>query len=86
MRDEDPRYGNIPSDRLIKESDLSKVKPLIHFKIDFDLRDIWIGLYWTAKNNVIHNYPTYRAVNKVEMHIYICLIPCFPIHIWWVEK
>jgi len=36
--------------------------------IEFKLEDMWIGLFWKHK---------YR-----EIDIWLCLIPCFPIHYW----
>lgn len=36
--------------------------------IEFKLQDFWIGVFW--KNE-------YELIN-----VWICLIPCFPIHYW----
>lgn len=38
-------------------------------KVQFErkLQDMWIGAYWKRDNNVLH--------------IWICFVPCFPLHI-----
>lgn len=48
-------------------------------KLEFNPRGLWIGFYW--KFDPFENY----SVRK--LHIYICLLPMFPLHItgstWW---
>jgi hypothetical protein len=41
-------------------------------------RDCWIGVYWTWK---AARYGSAQGMVTRELHIYICLIPCCPIHI-----
>lgn len=41
-----------------------------HLRLQWEPRDCWIGLYWTRA--------TYST------HVYICLLPCFPLHVWWM--
>ena len=36
--------------------------------LEFKLQDMWMGVYW--KNR------------KQDIDIWICLLPCFPIHYW----
>jgi hypothetical protein len=40
------------------------------FPMKFEPRDCWMGLFWDwgYKGN--------------GMHIYICILPCFPFHFW----
>lgn len=38
------------------------------FEIKFKKQDCWIGIFWNNDS-------------QKETHIWICLIPCFPIHI-----
>lgn len=42
--------------------------------IEFEKHDLWIGLYWRYDEQ-------YRLG-----HIYICLLPCLPIHITWENE
>ena len=35
--------------------------------LEYKIQDFWIGLFWQTKAG--------------KLHIYVCLIPCFPIHI-----
>lgn len=34
--------------------------------------DLWIGVFWKRKSG-----PGWSV-----LHIWICLVPCFPIHVW----
>ncbi len=40
-------------------------------RIEFKLQDLWVGVFW--KNT------TY------QFDVWICLVPCFPLHIGWVH-
>lgn len=39
-----------------------------HIEIKWEPRDLWVGVYWT------------RAT--LSFHVYVCLLPCVPIHLW----
>lgn len=43
-----------------------------------DRRDLWIGLYWTWKAAC---YGTAAGVVTRELHLYVCLLPCLPLHV-----
>lgn len=50
---------------------------LNHFvTLEFKLADMWIGVYWTKDPN-----PTFKW-----FHIWVCIFPCFPIHIEIAQK
>jgi hypothetical protein len=40
-------------------------------KIEFRLQDLWIGAFWDNDKE------------NGEVHLYICLIPMFPIYVYW---
>jgi len=43
-------------------------------KLEFDIHDIWIGCYWK-------DIKQYDGKRIGRQEIYVCFIPCFPIHI-----
>ena len=47
---------------------------MINLRLEFKLEYLWIGAYW-------RNDHTYYNV----CHLFICIIPCFPIHITWLK-
>lgn len=42
-------------------------RPDLKAQFQFELKDIWIGLFWQKTD--------------IALHFYICLIPCVPLHI-----
>ena len=44
-------------------------------KIEYKLQDFWVGIFW--KSDIEHG----QGETVKRYHIWICLIPCFPIHI-----
>lgn len=46
--------------------------------VEFKKEDCWIGVFWKKDwggNGGMYRYP----------HVWICLVPMFPIHVWWIE-
>jgi hypothetical protein len=52
-----------------------RVYLMIKAKVEFDPRDLWLGLYWKRKLHLVAGLRT-----RVDLHVYLTLIPCFPIH------
>jgi len=53
-------------------------------KWEFNLRDMWIGVYWKKTYNYTgqtHPGATPKHRRHISTDIWICIIPCFPIHI-----
>jgi len=67
-------------------------------KLEFKLQDMWIGLFWetillmddvkmsgiNSDNLFIVDEKNSKFSEKIDL--WICLIPCFPIHITWRTK
>lgn len=39
-------------------------------RLEFKIQDLWIGVYWSG----------HETLGRFD--IWICVIPCFPIHYW----
>lgn len=46
-------------------------RPRLKVQFQLEARDFWVGLFWR-----VNRHPGYAIV-----HLYICLIPCVPLHI-----
>lgn len=69
-------------------------------KVKFKLQDMWVGLFWKTIKIIDSfqmtgvsmvspgGYAVEGTATKVlkETNLYICLIPCFPIHVQWIQK
>lgn len=51
--------------------------------IEFKLTAIWIGVGWHYKTA---NYWTLRGHCIEELHLWICLLPCLPLHFVGASK
>jgi hypothetical protein len=40
--------------------------------------DCWVGAFWERRQT---RYRTWQGVVKAELHVWVCLVPCFPLHI-----
>lgn len=45
--------------------------------LEWKLQDLWLGVYWCWKT-VYHGT---AGVRTSELHIYVCLVPCVPLHL-----
>lgn len=53
-------------------------KPSIKFKLE----DLWIGIYWEKFQEIDVDFDNSANQRSYETYlIYICIFPCFPIHI-----
>ncbi len=49
-------------------------------QLEFKLQDFWMGVFWDRRR-ADYTSIARQALCIEELHIWICLIPCFPIHI-----
>ena len=47
-------------------------------RIEFKPQDCWVGVYWEG---TVNNYRTLDSKNEW----WVCIIPCFPIHIIYTK-
>lgn len=45
-------------------------------QLEFKLQDFWVGAYWKKET---YSHPKKR--NMTRLDVWVCLIPCLPIHI-----
>lgn len=51
-------------------------------RLHFEHRDLWVGVYWKrADTPTSSNDPDSGIYPINSLHLYICLIPMFPIHL-----
>ena len=60
------------------------------FKLELNWHDRWIGVYDKKKLELTFGDTTFSCsglfhdvIQTWYQHIWICIIPCLPIHIWW---
>ena len=55
--------------------------------LEYKLEDIWIGLFWRkGKTCMAQGAPSYALPICKLVEVWICLVPCFPIHLQWVDS
>ncbi len=62
---------------------------MFKIRIEFKLADMWIGVFWKRSPGQIpcHESTATKAwmwgKDIITTHVWICLLPCVPIHITW---
>jgi hypothetical protein len=49
---------------------MRRKKHLYSIGFERKIEDAWIGAYWRQ--------------DRMALHIWICILPCFPLHIVWI--
>jgi len=44
----------------------------LEVKFEYKLQDMWLGVFWKA--------------TPAWVDIWICLVPCFPLHLSWMRR
>lgn len=57
-----------------------EMKRKTKIKLELKWQDIWVGAYWKIEK-IPHRGTIYPGAKY--FHIWICVVPCLPIHIWW---
>lgn len=50
--------------------------------VGWEPRDLWVGVYWN-RSWVARDAQGNRFV---RWDVYVCLVPCFPIRMIWIER
>ena len=59
---------------------------MLNIRFQYKLEDFWIGAFWRkSKVCVPQGAPFYTLPICDMVEVWICLIPCLPIHIRWVD-
>lgn len=53
----------------------------VSIRIYWEPRDCWIGFYWTFTRGKCNTIDAPVLHWDEEWHLYICLLPCLPLHI-----
>jgi len=56
--------------------------PFWRIALEFKIQDLWIGVFWDKSAEVVpQGKPTFALPVCDRLDIWICLIPCLPIHL-----
>lgn len=62
-------------------------------RLELKWQDKWIGVYDKKKLEITfgdmefsYTGIFYKVIRTWYQHIWICFVPCLPIHIWWEIK
>jgi len=57
----------------------------MNVRLEYKLQDMWVGLYWVTEVAAVDEWIVLpiQSWRPIRTHLYICLVPCLPIHIWW---
>ena len=62
---------------VIVSSIITAIAALLGY-VEFDLRDMWVGLFWDRRCSPPPRNPDLLLG---VLHVWVILIPCFPIHL-----
>ena len=54
------------------------------WRLYWEPRDIWVGVYWNVSRGPFGCYEARRpVVYSQRFDVWVCLIPCVPLHLRW---
>lgn len=51
-------------------------------KLEFKIQDFWVGVFWKSTWNIGYESCS-GPQERVTFDIWLCLVPCVPIHFAW---
>lgn len=61
---------------------------MIKIKFEFKPQDLWIGIFWKYRGLSFYceiKKPDAMGFYDFILDIWICIIPCLPLHIKWIR-
>ena len=60
--------------------------PRVSVGLEFKPADLWVGVFWRMDSASPHfDAARQHVVWRRVLHIWVCVVPCFPLHIRWVD-
>ena len=53
----------------------------VRWRFEWKSQDAWFGIFWKI-DKVAPNFCDYHE----EVHIWICFVPCIPLHLSWYRE
>lgn len=56
----------------------------LKLQLQFEPRDIWVGVFWTITNPVVSQDPKLMGAGCIHvkiLHLYVCIVPFCPLHL-----
>lgn len=49
----------------------------VETRLEFKLEDFWVGIFWRWQEHRLHQ--------PDALDVWVCLVPCLPLHITWYD-
>jgi len=65
---------------------------MLKARFEFKLEDLWVGVFWRTVRllpegaGMLNAVPLDHTVLPLQTDWWICLVPCFPLHITWERE
>jgi hypothetical protein len=58
----------------------------VKIRVEFRKEDLWIGVFWRLDEWYETETPEEGRFEKRKWDMWICLVPCVPIHLKWTTE